>query len=75
MGKPQPILRGVLLLAQVFFVSVFGLFGLWLAVPLTLVGQVLVQEILIKDILDRWQSSEDAGEEKPTQTSPALPKS
>jgi predicted PurR-regulated permease PerM len=75
MGKPQPILRGVLLLAQVFFVSVFGLFGLWLAVPLTLVGQVLVQEILIKDILDRWQSSKDVGEEKPTQTSPALPES
>jgi len=55
MGKPRPILRGVLLLAQVFFVSVFGLLGLWLAVPLTLVGQVLVQEILIKDILDRCE--------------------
>lgn len=64
MGKPRPILRGVLLLAQVFFVSVFGLFGLWLAVPLTLVGQVLVKEILITDILDRCQRSQGPEETK-----------
>lgn len=60
MGKPRAVLRGILLLAQVFFASVFGLLGLWLAVPLTLVGQVLVQEILIKDILDRWEPKTEA---------------
>ncbi|MBE9175055.1 AI-2E family transporter [Synechocystis salina LEGE 06155] len=75
MGKPQPILRGILLLAQVFFVSVFGLFGLWLAVPLTLVAQVLVEEILIKDILDRCQSSAEVGEAKPMPASPPCPES
>lgn len=53
--RPPPILRGLLLLSQVFFSSVFGMLGLWLAVPLTLVGQVLIQEILVKDILDRYQ--------------------
>ena len=60
MGKPRALLQGILLLAQVFFASVFGLLGLWLAVPLTLVGQVLVQEILIKDILDRWEAKTEA---------------
>jgi predicted PurR-regulated permease PerM len=53
--KPPPILRGVLLLSQMFFGSVFGVLGLWLAVPLTLVGQVFIQEILVKDVLDRYQ--------------------
>lgn len=56
-SKPQPILRGVLLLSQVFFTSIFGLLGLWLAVPLTLISQVLVQEVLIKDILDNYQAN------------------
>ncbi len=60
MGKPRAVLRGILLLAQVFFTSVFGLLGLWLAVPLTLVGQVLVQEILIKDILDHCEPQKQA---------------
>lgn len=60
MGKPRALLRGILLLAQVFFTSAFGLLGLWLAVPLTLVGQVLVQEILIKDILDRYEPQKEA---------------
>jgi predicted PurR-regulated permease PerM len=60
--KPPPILRGLLLLSQMFFSSVFGLLGLWLAVPLTLVGQVLIQEILVKDILDRYQPKSFNGE-------------
>ena len=60
--KPPPILRGVLLLSQMFFSSVFGLLGLWLAVPLTLVGKVLIQEILVKDILDRYRPTPLSGE-------------
>ncbi|MEB3229183.1 MAG: AI-2E family transporter [Synechocystis sp.] len=60
--KPPPILRGVLLLSQMFLSSIFGVLGLWLAVPLTLVGQVLIQEILVKDILDRSQPAALKGE-------------
>ncbi|MFN5515039.1 MAG: AI-2E family transporter [Cyanobacteriota bacterium] len=52
--RSLPLLRGVLLLAQVFFTSCFGLFGLLLAVPLALVARALVQEALIGDVLDRW---------------------
>lgn len=55
--RPPTVLRGLLLLSQVFLSSVFGLLGLWLAVPLTLIGQVLVREILVRDILDRYQAT------------------
>ena len=60
--KPPPILRGLLLLSQVFLGSIFGVLGLWLAMPLTLVGQVVIQEILVKDILDRYQPPSLSGE-------------
>ncbi len=49
------LLPAVTLLAQVFFATFFGFLGLFLALPLTIIAQVCLQEILIKDILDRWQ--------------------
>jgi predicted PurR-regulated permease PerM len=57
--QPLPLLRGLLLLAQVFFASVFGVLGLILAVPLTLVSQVLIQEIVLQDILDCWYQPQE----------------
>ncbi len=42
------------LLAQVFFATFFGFLGLFLALPLTVVGQIWIQEVLIKDVLDNW---------------------
>ncbi len=44
----------VTLMSQVFFTTFFGFLGLLLALPLTVVGQVWLQEILVKDILDKW---------------------
>jgi predicted PurR-regulated permease PerM len=55
--KPLPLLPGMILLAQVFFASLFGFLGLFLAVPLSVVSQVLLKEIFIKDILDQWRYS------------------
>jgi predicted PurR-regulated permease PerM len=60
---PLPILSvrsldlfpGILLLAQIFFATLFGFLGLFLAVPLSLVGRVWLREAVIEDILDRWQ--------------------
>ena len=45
----------VTLMSQVFFATFFGFLGLLLALPLTVVGQVWLHEILIKDVLDQWQ--------------------
>lgn len=49
------LLPGIALLMEILFARLFGLSGLILAFPLTLVGQVWVQAILIQDILNHWQ--------------------
>jgi predicted PurR-regulated permease PerM len=48
------LLPGITLCAQVFFASFFGFLGLLLALPLAVVGQVWLQEVLVKDVLNRW---------------------
>jgi predicted PurR-regulated permease PerM len=56
MIQPSNILPAITLLSQLFFASFFGFLGLFLALPLSLVSQVLLKEILIKDVLDQIQS-------------------
>jgi predicted PurR-regulated permease PerM len=55
MAKQVSLLPAVTLLAQIFFASVFGVLGLLLALPLTVVAKTWVEELLFKDILDQWQ--------------------
>ncbi|MBE9170498.1 AI-2E family transporter [Pleurocapsales cyanobacterium LEGE 06147] len=59
MAQQVSLLPAVTLLAQVFFATLFGFLGLFLALPLTVVGQVVLKEVLIKDILDQWGSSSE----------------
>lgn len=54
MAKEVSLLPAVTLLSQVAFTVFFGFLGLLLAVPLLVVLQVWLQEILIKDVLDQW---------------------
>jgi predicted PurR-regulated permease PerM len=54
MAQQVAMLPAVTLLSQVFFATFFGFLGLLLALPLTVVGQVWFQEVVVKDILDRW---------------------
>ncbi len=58
MARQISLLPAVTLLAQVFFaVSLqLGFLGLFLALPLAVIGQVIVREVIIKDILDPWRS-------------------
>jgi len=56
MAQKLSLLPAVTLLAQVFFATFFGFLGLFLALPLTVVAQVWVKEVLIGDILDDWDS-------------------
>ena len=53
----KSILPAVTLLAQVFFGISFGVLGFFLALPLALVAQVWLKEVLVKDILDQWKSN------------------
>jgi len=46
------------LLAQIIFATFFGFLGLFLALPLMIVTKILLREVLVKDILDRWQKPE-----------------
>lgn len=55
MSQQVSLLPAITLIAQVFFTTFFGFLGLLLALPLTVVGKVWINAVLIEDILDRWQ--------------------
>ena len=56
MHRQVKLLPGFTLAAQVLFTVVFGPLGLLMALPLAVVMQVLIGEVLIKDVLDRWST-------------------
>ncbi|SBO42369.1 AI-2E family transporter [Cyanobium sp. NIES-981] len=49
------LLPGLTLAAQLLFTVLFGPLGLLLALPLAVCLQVIVREVLIHDVLDRWK--------------------
>lgn len=59
MAKQVSLLPAVTLMAQIFFARTFGLLGLLLALPLTVVAKTWIDEVLFKDILDQWQGKND----------------
>lgn len=56
MSKQVSLLPAVTLASQIFFASIFGLLGLLLALPLTVVAKTWIDEMLFIDILDQWQN-------------------
>ena len=58
MAEKVSLLPAVTLFAQIFFATAFGIFGLLLALPLTVVAKTWIEEILFQDILDKWEISE-----------------
>ncbi|MDQ2096121.1 MAG: AI-2E family transporter [Tychonema bourrellyi B0820] len=57
MAQQVSLLPAVTLISQVFFATFFGFLGLLLALPLTVVAQVWIREVLIKDILNQWHTN------------------
>lgn len=57
MADKVSLLPAVTLFAQIFFATVFGVLGLLLALPLTVVAKTWIEEILFIDILDQWKGS------------------
>jgi len=49
------LLPGLTLTAQFVFTVIFGPLGLLLALPLAVVLQVLIREVVIRDMLDHWK--------------------
>lgn len=54
------------ILSVVVFASFFGFLGLFLAIPLLIVLQIWLKEVLVKDVLNKWQGDT---EDNPTQDS------
>jgi len=59
MANQVSLLPAMTLAAQLVFASLFGFMGLLLALPLAVVAKTLIQEVLIKDILDNWRNERD----------------
>lgn len=55
------LLPAVTLVSQLICGVLFGFLGLFLALPLVVTGQVLLQELLVKDIMDNWQKPSSSG--------------
>lgn len=70
MKQQVSLLPAVTLLAQATFAIFFGFIGLFLALPLTVVSQVWIEEILIKDILSNWGKKSDRSGAKQASTTP-----
>ncbi len=56
MKSQVSLLPVVTLLAVVVFANFFGFLGLFLAIPLVLILQTFIQEIVVKDVLNNWNS-------------------
>jgi predicted PurR-regulated permease PerM len=73
MAQQVSLLPAVTLLSQVFFATFFGFVGLLLALPLSVVGQVWIHEVLVKDILDQWQDSKISSQSAVTTSEAGIP--
>ncbi len=54
MAQQVNLLPAVTLLAQVFFATIFGFWGLLLALPLVVVCQIWIRRVLVEDVMDQW---------------------
>ena len=57
MARQVSLLPAVTLTAQIFFATTFGIMGLLLALPLTVVAKTWIEEAVFKDILDQWEQN------------------
>lgn len=54
MAQEVSLLPVFTILAVVVFASFFGFLGLFLAIPLLIVTQIWLKEVLVKDVLNKW---------------------
>ena len=58
MKQEVDILPVFTILAVVVFANFFGFLGLFLAIPLLIVCQIWLKEVLVKDVLNKWQGDQ-----------------
>ncbi|MDB9305583.1 MULTISPECIES: AI-2E family transporter [Cyanophyceae] len=57
MAKQVSLLPAFTLTAQLFFAGFFGALGLIMALPLAVVAKTWIEELVFKDILDKWKQT------------------
>jgi predicted PurR-regulated permease PerM len=55
MANQVSLLPAVTLTSQIFFTTFLGALGLLMAIPLAVVVKTWLEELLFKDVLDRWE--------------------
>nr|WP_228035414.1 AI-2E family transporter [Oculatella sp. LEGE 06141] len=65
MAKQVALLPAVTLTAQIIFANLFGVLGLLVALPLTVVAKTWISELVFKDILDPWQRPPRSADHSP----------
>lgn len=63
MKRQVSLLPAATLLSQLIFGLLFGFLGLFLALPMVVIGQVWLQELLVKDIMNQWTEKTSSGPE------------
>ncbi len=63
MAQEVSLLPVFTILAVVVFASFFGFLGLFLAVPLLIICQIWLKEVLVKDVLNKWQNEDKEDKE------------
>ncbi|MEL6383226.1 MAG: AI-2E family transporter [Cyanobacteria bacterium J06626_18] len=58
MKRQVSLLPAITLVSQLIFGLLFGFLGLFLALPIVVVGQVWMQELLISDVMNKWSAPE-----------------
>ena len=74
MAQQVALLPAITLISQVIFATFFGFLGLVLALPITVVAKVWINEVLIKDVLDQWGKKKEAQKHKDLILPNELPK-
>lgn len=74
MAHQVSLLPAVTLVAQIFFASTFGILGLLMALPLTVIAKVWIQEALVRDVLNRCHRQRFEAEVSPAEASPGIEK-
>jgi predicted PurR-regulated permease PerM len=59
MQQEVALLPVLTILAVIVFAGFFGFLGLFLAIPLMIVIQIWLKEVLIKDVLNKWHTAGD----------------
>lgn len=59
MAQQVSLLPALTLIIQIFFATFFGFLGLLLALPLAVIMQVWIKNVVIEDILNPWETAEN----------------